>query len=333
MPKIFQKWGRALLILLPLAVVSGGLVYAQIEGGPRGIRPVASTGDFEVTGIEVNVTGKTHEEARLKGWQEAQRLAWKELWKRKRGGTTSGLSDGTLNGIVSAVVVEQEQIGPKRYVARLGVLFDRARAGNLLGVKGVARRSAPVLLLPIYYSAGTPVMFEQRTPWQRAWAKFRTSESKIDYVRPSGAGSESLLLNAGQLDRRNRSWLRVILDEFGAADIIVPIARIERQWPGGPVVGKFSARYNADNKFLGSFTLDTHVDDRLTALPLGIVGISECTDWSFFGRVSGIVFTHHSRIIHVLSDEPSCVFIVSVDDSVELVFFAIFDDSAAEPTI
>ena len=255
MPKIFQKWGRALLILLPLAVVSGGIVYAQIEGGPRGIRPVASTGDFEVTGIEVNVTGKTHEEARLKGWQEAQRLAWKELWKRKRGGTTSGLSDGTLNGIVSAVVVEQEQIGPKRYVARLGVLFDRARAGNLLGVKGVARRSAPVLLLPIYYSAGAPVMFEQRTPWQRAWAKFRTSESKIDYVRPSGAGSESLLLNAGQLDRRNRSWLRVILDEFGAADIIVPIARIERKWPGGPVVGKFSARYNADNKFLGSFTL------------------------------------------------------------------------------
>jgi hypothetical protein len=255
MPKISKNLGRALSILLPLGLISSALVYAQIEGEPRGIRPVASSGDFEITGIEVNVTGDSPEDARMKGWQEAQRLAWKKLWEQTRGGSTSGLSDGTLNGIVSAIVVEEEQIGAKRYVARLGVLFDRARAGNLLGVEGISRRSAPLLLLPIYYSAGAPVMFEQRTPWQQAWAKFRTAESRIDYVRPSGAGSESLLLNAGQLERRNRSWLRVILDEFGAADVVIPIVRIERQWPGGPIVGRFSARYSADNRFLGSFEL------------------------------------------------------------------------------
>ena len=255
MPKISKNLGRALSILLPLGLISSALVYAQIEGEPRGIRPVASSGDFEITGIEVNVTGDSPEDARMKGWQEAQRLAWKKLWEQTRGGSTSGLSDGTLNGIVSAIVVEEEQIGAKRYVARLGVLFDRARAGNLLGVEGISRRSAPLLLLPIYYSAGAPVMFEQRTPWQQAWAKFPTAESRIDYVRPSGAGSESLLLNAGQLERRNRSWLRVILDEFGAADVIIPIVRVERQWPGGPIVGRFSARYSADNRFLGSFEL------------------------------------------------------------------------------
>ena len=48
-----------------------------------------------------------------------------------------------------------------------------------------------------------------------------------------------------------------MLDQFGAADVVIPIARIERQWPGGPVVGHFSARYGPDNKFLGSFTLRT----------------------------------------------------------------------------
>jgi hypothetical protein len=65
------------------------------------------------------------------------------------------------------------------------------------------------------------------------------------------------LLNAGQIDRRSRGWWRTILDQFGAADVIIPIARIERLWPGGPVVGRFSARYGPDNKFLGSFTLRT----------------------------------------------------------------------------
>ena len=220
----------------------------------------------------MNVTGDTPYDARKKGWEEAQRLGWKKLWKDKRGGDTSGLSDGTLNGIVSAVVVEEEQIGPKRYVARLGVLFDRARAGQLLGVKGISQRSAPLLLLPVYYSAGAPVLFEQKTPWQKAWATFRTSESKIDYVRPSGMGGESLLLNAGQLGRRNRSLMRTILDEFGAADLIIPVARVERSWPGGPVVGHFSARYGIENRFLGSFTLRTNSSDGIDAMMQQAVG-------------------------------------------------------------
>jgi hypothetical protein len=252
-----EKWFGVAAVGLPLALISGGLVIAQIEGPKRGIAPIASTGDFEVTGVSVNVTGKNSAEARQKGWEEAQRLAWSALWRKTHGSAGATLSDSTLDGIVAAIVVQEEQIGPRRYVAKLGVLFDRARAGQLLGVSGVRRRSAPLLLLPVTYSAGAPTVFEQRTSWQRSWAKYRTAESTIDYVRPSGAGGESLLLNAGQMDRRSRIWWRTILDQFGAADVIIPIARIERQWPGGPVVGRFSARYGPDNKFLGSFTLRT----------------------------------------------------------------------------
>ncbi len=257
MTKSGGKWFRIAAIGLPLMLVTGGIVIAQIEGPKRGINPIASNGDFEVTNVSVNVTGKNAFEARQKGWEEAQRLAWAALWRKTHGSAGSELSDSTLDGIVAAIVVQQEQIGPRRYVAKLGVLFDRARAGQLLGVSGVVRRSAPLLLLPITYSAGAPTLFEQRTSWQRSWAKFRTADSTVDYVRPSGAGGESLLLNAGQIDRRSRIWWRTILDQFGAADVIIPIARIERLWPGGPVVGRFSARYGPDNKYLGSFTLRT----------------------------------------------------------------------------
>lgn len=257
MLKMGGKWFRIAAIGLPLALVGGGIVVAQIEGPKRGIAPIASSGDFEVTGVSVNISGKNAFEARQKGWEEAQRLAWAALWRKTHGSAGSTLSDSTLDGIVAAIVVENEQIGPRRYVAKLSVLFDRARAGQLLGVSGVTIKSAPLLLLPVTYSAGAPTVFEQRTSWQRSWAKFRTAESRIDYVRPSGAGGESLLLNAGQMDRRSRIWWRTILDQFGAADVIIPIARIERQWPGGPVIGRFSARYGPDNKFLGSFTLKT----------------------------------------------------------------------------
>ena len=266
MLKMGGKWFRIAAISLPLALIGGGIVVAQIEGPKRGIAPIASTGDFEVTGVSVNVAGKDAFDARQKGWEEAQRLAWTALWRKTHGGAGSTLSDSTLDGIVAAIVVENEQIGPRRYVAKLSVLFDRARAGQMLGVSGITMKSAPLLLLPVTYSAGAPTVFEQRTSWQRSWAKFRTAESRIDYVRPSGAGGESLLLNAGQMDRRSRGWWRTILDQFGAADVIIPIARIERQWPGGPVIGRFSARYGPDNKFLGSFTLKTSSSSGIPAM-------------------------------------------------------------------
>ncbi len=249
------KYGIYAAFGVPLLLASSVIVYAQIEGPKRGIAPIASTGDFEIAGIRVETTGKDADEARHAGWEEAQRQAWSKLWARNHGGSGSSLSDSTLNGIVSAIVVEQEEMGPHRYVATLGVVFDRARAGQLLGVKGITRRSAPLMILPVMWDGGAPIVFEQRNAWQNAWAKFSTSESRIDYVRPSGAGSESLLLNAGQIERRSRNWWRTILDQFGAADVIIPIVRIERQYPGGPVTAQFTARYGPDNKFLGSFLL------------------------------------------------------------------------------
>jgi hypothetical protein len=250
-----KKTVRNWLLVTPLLLGSAALVHAQIEGPKRGISPIASTGDFEVIDISVNTTGKNAEEARLAGWQEAQRKAWSALWARTHNGAGAQLADGTLDGIVSAIIVQEEQIGPRRYVAKLGVSFDRARAGQLLGIKGIGSKSAPMLVIPVMVTGGAPIVFERQTIWQNSWAKFRTADSRIDYVRPFGGGSESLLLNAGQLDRRSRSWWRVILDQFGAADVLYPIVRLERQWPGGPIVGKFSARYGPENRFLGAFTL------------------------------------------------------------------------------
>jgi hypothetical protein len=254
----FEKAKNRKALMLGIALIAGlggAALVAQIEGD-RGIPPIASNGDYEVRGIEVNVSGDNAEDARNNGWREAQRKAWAKLWESNgSGGAAPGLDDSTIESMVSAVVVESEQIGPRRYIARLGVIFDRARTGERLGMTGVKARSAPLLVVPVLYQGGVATVFETRTPWQKAWAEYRTGNSAIDYVRPAGAGSDSLLLTAGQLDRRSRNWWRLILDEFGASDVIIPIARLDRQFPGGPVTGTFTARFGPDNRFLGSFSL------------------------------------------------------------------------------
>jgi hypothetical protein len=259
--------GAALLL-----AAGGAVLVAQIEGD-RGIPPIASNGDFEIRGIEVNVSGDNPEDARMKGWREAQRKAWEKLWESNgSGGAAPGLDDSTIESMVSAVVVEREQVGPRRYIATLGVIFDRARMGERLGMTGARARSAPLLVIPVLYQGGVATVFETRSPWQKAWADYRTGNSAIDYVRPIGAGSDSLLLTAGQLDRRSRNWWRMILDEFGASDVIMPIARLEREFPGGPVKGTFTARYGPDNRFLGSFTLTAKTEGEVPKMMEQAIG-------------------------------------------------------------
>jgi len=242
-----------------LAVVAGQALIAQVEGD-RGIAPVASSTDITVNGIEVNVTGNNPDDARKNGWLAAQRKAWEKL-----GGPA--ISDSQLEDMVSGVIIEREQLGPRRYIATLGVVFDRARAGGHIGGgNGPRAHSAPMLTIPVLYSGGTYTVYETRNAWQRAWAEYQAGASAIDYVRPAGAGGDSLLINYGQLGRRSRSWWRNVLDAFGAADVLVPIAHLERQWPGGPVVGTFTARYGPDDKFLETFTLKAQDEEGVPAM-------------------------------------------------------------------
>ena len=245
---------RLLPVLALSALIAGSATLAQVDGDGRGVAPVDSGSSFEVAGVTVDVTGKTAEAARYGGWRLAQRKAWVQL-SRRLGGSGTLLSDGALDQLVSGIVVENEQIGPTRYIARLGVLFDRGRAAGLLGISAYADRSPPMLVLPVIWQGGAGQVFERRTPWQEAWARFRTGDSRIDYVRPAGTGPDSLLLNAGQVGRPGRGWWRAILDQYGASDLLMPTARLSRQWPGGPVIGVFEARHGPDNDLLGRVTL------------------------------------------------------------------------------
>jgi hypothetical protein len=243
-----------LLVLLAI----GGTVVAQMEPGERGILPIDSSGTLEVTGIHVDVGGKDAASARFAGWRIAQREGFRKLWAEQHKRPESeapNLSDSTLDGLVSSIVVERENIGPNRYIADLGILFDRARAGELLGIAGEVRRSAPMLLIPVLISGGTATTVEIRNPWQRAWAQFRTAQSPVDYVRVSGMGVDPLLVNAAQTRRPGRGWWRNIIDLYGAADILIAEASLHRLYPGGPAYARFIARHGPDGDILGGFNL------------------------------------------------------------------------------
>ena len=262
---ISRRLAVPLSLLLAAAAGVSAVVYAQLESGDRGIPPIDSTGTLEVTGVHVDVGGPDAQSARFAGWRMAQRQGFRALWAKMHNAPISqapNLPDGTLDQIVSSINVENEQIGPNRYIADLGVLFDRARAAPLLGVEGgQIQRSAPMLLIPIMVSGGTETSVELRNAWQRAWAQFRTSTSPIDYVRVSGMGADPLLVNAAQTARPGRGWWRNLLDLYGASDVLVAQVQLQRLYPGGPAKARFIAMHGPDREVVGGFTLTSNTGD------------------------------------------------------------------------
>jgi hypothetical protein len=258
------------LLLLIAALGISGAIYAQLESGDRGIAPIDSSGTLEVTGIHVDVGGEDAQSARYAGWRIAQRQGFRMLWAKMHNAPVNqapNLPDGTLDQIVSSIIVNGEQIGPRRYIADLGVLFDRARAAQFLGVEGgEVQRSVPMLLIPITVSGGTATSVELRNAWQRAWAQFRTSQSAIDYVRVSGMGADPLLINASQAGRPGRGWWRNLLDLYGASDILVAEVQLQRLYPGGPARARFIARHGPDNQIVGGFTLTAPNSDAIPGM-------------------------------------------------------------------
>ncbi|MFZ5746166.1 MAG: heavy-metal-associated domain-containing protein [Pseudomonadota bacterium] len=252
----FVRFGLALAL-----AGAGGVTFAQKDGGVA----VDNSGAFEVTGVTVDVSAKDAETARQAGWRLAQRKGWQMLSQRLTG-KASSMSDSALDGLVTGIVIEDEQIGPHRYIARLGVLFDRGKAGAVLGVSTAINRSVPMLIVPLQWSGGAGRVFERATPWADAWERYRTGSSTIDYVRPRGIGPDSLLLNAGQTGRRGRGWWRTVLDQYGASDVLVAEVEMHREYPGGPIVAVFTASHGPDRKRITRFALRVGNGDAIDAL-------------------------------------------------------------------
>src|SRR4051794_34042061 len=153
-----RRFALPVMLLVAALGIAGGL-YAQLETGDRGILPLDSSNTLEIGGIHVDVGGPDARSARFAGWRIAQRQGFKALWAKMHNASANeapSLPDGMLDQIVSSINVEREQIGPNRYIADLGVQFDRAKAAAFLGVAGgVVERSVPMLLIPVIVSGGT----------------------------------------------------------------------------------------------------------------------------------------------------------------------------------
>ncbi|WP_374593840.1 heavy-metal-associated domain-containing protein [Sphingosinicella sp.] len=253
----------AAAVAVPLLAQDGDRPEAPAEA------PAAGGSAFLVSDIDVDVVAGSAEAARVAAFREAARQAWPQLYARMTGVAASGapkLPDSAIEGMVSGVEVQSEHFSDKRYVGKLGVVFDRVRAGERLPANARVLQSAPMLLLPVLADGGVTSVYEGRSPWLQAWSRFGTDSSPISYVRAGGSASDAMLLTGWQARRDNRGLWRSILSRYGAENVLVAEAWLDRTYPGGPIVGTFLARHGPDSAVLTRFRLRAGAAGELDAM-------------------------------------------------------------------
>ena len=250
---------RALLLFLVLAVATPALAQETGGGGAA----------YVIGGIPVDTSAKTTYDARMAAYRIARAKAWPLLWNRLTGQAANSAphyDDGTLQQMVAGIEIEGERFSATRYIATLGVVFDRARASAHFAGTAGALHSGPMLLLPVFTDAGARTLYQVKTPWITAWTRFSEGLSPIDYVIASGSAGDNVLLTSYQTQRSDRPLWRNILSRFGAVDVLIAEVRLRRSYPGGPVAASFIARHGPDGTVLGSFDLATSSEAGLDAL-------------------------------------------------------------------
>lgn len=262
-------WMAAALAALVAVVAVPLLAQDADRPEPPAEAPAAGGSAFLVGDIDVDVVAGSAEAARVAAFREAARQAWPQLYARMTGVAASGapkLPDSAIEAMVSGVEVQEEHFSDKRYVGKLGVVFDRVRAGERLPANARVLQSAPMLLLPVLADGGVTSVYEGRSPWLQAWSRFGTDSSPISYVRAGGNASDALLLTGWQARRDNRGLWRSILSRYGAENVLVAEADLDRTYPGGPIIGTFLARHGPDSEVLTRFRLRAGAAGELDAM-------------------------------------------------------------------
>ncbi len=246
--------------LLAIAATFTALAPAQAQD---------SAGAYAVGGIPVDVTAKTTNDARMEAYRVAERQAWPLLWARLSGqpaGSAPRLPDNTIDGMVSGIEIQGEHFSTTRYIAKLGVVFDRGRASGYLTSGSGATRSPPMLLLPVLIDGGVRVIYQAKTPWVAAWARYRDAITPMDYIEAQGTPADNVLLTGYQPHRDDRPSWRNILNRFKATDVLIAEVKLDHDYPGGPVSATFIARHGPDASELGRFELRSVGNDGLNAM-------------------------------------------------------------------
>ncbi|HLY46642.1 MAG TPA: DUF2066 domain-containing protein [Stellaceae bacterium] len=237
--------------------LAAGLALLAAAGPVRAqdTDPYAATVTVDATADSVI---KARETARIDG----QRRALDAVVQRLSGGTAPAklpkLDDQAITNLVASFAVANERMSAVRYVADYTFHFNAAGIKQLVGSAGIAAAAAepgkPMVVLPVYQSGDTSVLWDDPNPWRDAWETQSGAAGSAGAARvmvPLGDAGDLAAIDAEKARSGDPGGLAAIAQRNGGGDVLVALAA-ERQATDGPTALDVTVRDYRAGQLVGT---------------------------------------------------------------------------------
>jgi hypothetical protein len=183
---------------------------------------------FEVSNVAVDVTAKAAAEARkqalVNGKTRAFHLLLKRLTLRIEHKALPKLTADEIDSYINDFSVSNEKTSPVRYLALLTFRFKPAAIRLFLNENGFSYAetlSKPVLVLPVFQTAGALILWDDPNPWREAWATRYKNQGLVPTILPLGDLADIAAIGAEQTMDGDLQRLNAIAKRYGAGDTLV----------------------------------------------------------------------------------------------------------------
>ena len=190
---------------------------------------------YRIDGVPVDATAASAVAARDIAIDQGEREGLRRLMRRLTSPEhATRLPDVTgvpIDRFVNSYEIAEEKLGPTRYVALLNVSYVAAEVQDLLrqaGLPFVARRSDPILVVPVEASAGEPVAWDDANAWRQAWMQGLDQATVSVLALPLADVSDMTAASPRALVAGNAAALNALAARYGASRMVVAIATLEQ---------------------------------------------------------------------------------------------------------
>lgn len=279
----------ALLSGMALAASTAPLPTASAASKAAAVNPPAPTGPiinsenpYTVKGVKVDVQADSSIKARDKAFIQGGRDAFIALGKRLTSDDSykaEGVSDGALTKMIRSFEVETERASGTRYVATLTFHFKPQEVAGILAssgkeisedpyakpqnpqqvdapVAGIAAPVARTVILPILRLPTRSILWEEKTPWHKAWENVLSDHPRGDVILPEGGMEDIGAISATEALAGQRAAISRMMNRAGAQGAVV-VALMASDMEMSPSLGTNIqiARFDGQGQLQGTATV------------------------------------------------------------------------------
>jgi len=188
---------------------------------------------FSVSGVAVNAQADDELAAKSAGIARAEkdsfRILLERLTLRRDHDRLPDLDRNAVTALLRDFSVDREKFGGGRYIASLTMRFKAEAIRKILrdaDIPFAETASRPVLVLPVFQTVGSTVLWEDTNPWFAAWSRVGRRDGLQPLLLPVGDLTDVAAVSAEEAALGRTKNLSDVAVRYGANETMVVVASL-----------------------------------------------------------------------------------------------------------